>query len=145
MSLTVIPVTTGQPTTGYSTPTRVSFCVEDDGNGGQTLINGLGVTSASVASAVDLATLFGSPAFRSISLLRAFRITASQQAACDQFNSLLDIQINPEGSAGLPIPALIALHGVGGGPANAPYLAIGGPAAAGIWRVDLVLRNSIRG
>jgi hypothetical protein len=144
MGFVIVPVDSS-PTTKYSQPDRVSFVVADDGGGGQILLNGLGITSGSVANAVDLATLFGT-AFRSIPLLRAFKVTASAQAACDQFFQNLNIQINAIGGTGTStMPSVSLTWGVGGGPANAPYLIIIGPAVVGEWRVDLQLRHSLPG
>lgn len=145
MSFAVIPVTTTYPTTGYSTPSRVSFCIQDDGTSGQMYVNGLGVTSASVGQAVDLATTFGA-AFRSRLLLRAFGSVPTQQAATDQFNTYLNFSsvfLGSQGPAGSL--AIVYLWGVGGGPVNVPYLSIAGANVAGIWRVDLQLRHSIPG
>lgn len=146
MSFIAVPVTSGSPTQGYSTPTRCSFCVQDDGGGGQILVNMLGVTSALVSSAVDLGTLFGT-SFRSIPLKRAFRSVTTLLAACDQFNTYLNINanfINGVGVAGAL--GFTYLQGViSSGPANAVYLGIAGPSIAGIWRVDLALRSSIVG
>lgn len=150
MAFTVIPVSTGYPVGGFSFPNRVSFGVSDDGGGGQVYINGLGVTASStlpVAGATDLKTLFaaGSVSFQSIPLMRAFRLlTASTNtAAYQQFNTYLEVLINGCNSSGYAgVPAIVPLAGLGGN-TSVPFLAIGGPSVAGLWRVDLKLRHSI--
>jgi len=145
MSFTVEPVTNVQPTTGYSTPDRASFCVTDSGAGGQILVNGLGVTSGVVGTAVDLATLFGT-AFRSIPLLRAFKAATTAQKACDQFNTYLNIAWILIGNAVVAgTPQFAYALGGGGGPTDVPYLSISGPSIASTWRIDLSLRHSIPG
>lgn len=144
MSFLAIPVTTGNPTTGYSTPNRVSFCVQDDGGGGQLCVNGLGITTV---PALDLKTLFGS-AFRSEPLLRAFRAVGNSalNAMADQFNTYLNFSsvfINSQGPAGSL--AVVYLMNIVSAPPTVPFFAIGSPGVAGIWRVDLQLRHSIPG
>lgn len=147
MSFIAVPTIgpAGGPTAAISLPNMVSFCVQDNGGGGQIFLNGLGVLNALVAGAVDLKTFFGT-FFNSLSLLSAFKTLTgalvSQPAG--QMVPALEISIVPHGNPGLAaMPAVTYLVGIGAGPAQAPYVAIAGPAVAGTWRVNIRLRHSI--
>lgn len=141
MSFIAVPVASGSPTAGFSTPNRASFCVQDDGSGGQILVNGLGINAPTVSFAVDLKTLFGAAAWHSRPLLRAFQNCASLEAVNNQINTWLNFSsvfINGVGVAGaLGITPLLV--------SGYMFLGIAGPSVAGIWRVDLQLRHSIPG
>lgn len=151
MAFTLIPTNSGYPTTGYSLPNMVSFCVEDDGAGGEILINGQGINDPTVADAVDLKTMFTgvSKNFNSIPLLRAFRIIPSTllQDGLDQNIKNLEISFYQVGQAATGSTGLLFIPIVGavGGPDNVPYLVINAPGAdsATQWRIELKLRHSI--
>lgn len=145
MSFVTIPVGSGPPVDGVSLPNSVSFGLSDDGAGGSVFLNGLGVLNATVTGAVDLKTYFGSPKFRSIPLLRAFRaMTAPSAANAEaQFLNNLAISIYPLTTGLAAMPAINYLAGLPNGPANVPYLSIVGPAVAGNWRIEIRLRHSI--
>jgi len=145
MSFVIAPPDSGYADGGISLPNYCSFVIADSGAGGQVFVNGLGVTSGSVADAVDLQTLFGT-AFKSFSLLRVFHAvdSLSLDDVLVQFLTYLDINCYTWG--GNPVtkmPSFIPTIGISGGPANAPYLVIQGPQVAGTWRIDLKLRHSI--
>jgi len=147
MAVTVVPVDSGQQSGGISLPDYCSFCISNSGGDvGQVLINGMGVTSASIVNAFDLKTMFTSAGFtfRSYPLLRAFRIVGTVADAHTQFVTHLDINSFLMGAVGATTGIGIDyLHGIGGGPSNVPYLGISVPDANAIWRVDLRLRHSI--
>ena len=147
MGFIIVP-TTAYPDTPLSLPHYCSFCVQDDGGGGQITINGLGVTSSLVAGTTDLKTFFTGLGlmWRSNPLLRAFRAVpaGTTTAAMNQF--INNLEINSYFIAGNGVAGALGftyLINLGSGGATTPYLSIAGPSVAGIWRVDLKLRHSI--
>jgi hypothetical protein len=147
MAFIVIPFGSGTPRDAFSFPNAVSICVSDDGGGGQVFINGLGITSGTLAGAVDLKTYFGS-SFRSTPLLRAFRalvgVTGGNQ------NQLTEQQLcNNLRISFIPIVATTAfpniayLAGTGGAPVTTPLLSFQGPGVSGQWRIEIEFRHSI--
>ena len=147
MSFIMVP-SAGSPAGAISLPNYCSFVVQDDGSGGNVYLNGLGVGTAQVTSAVDLKTFITGLGltWRSDALLRAFRAVASLSTidSMNQFLTYLDISyffLNGVGTT--QDLGFTPLLGLSGGGASTPYMNIAGPGAAGLWRVDLKLRHSI--
>ena len=148
MSFTMIAPGASSPVDVFSLPNAVSFCVSDSGSGGQINLNGQGIGSGTVSGAVDLKSFFatGTPVlFRSIPLLRAFRLLVSgtNLAAETQFVSNLHITIYPVGSTGVAAMPSVNYNGTLPNATNVPFVQLNGPAVSGTWRVDIELRHSI--
>lgn len=149
MSLILVPLNSGFSTEGFSLPDLVSFCISDDGTGGELLV-GMGVTEALPSGGVDLKAAFASASilFRSTPLLNVFRRltpSATDTAAMNRLVSLLDVTVLPAASTLIwELPAVSQTNAGG----NFPFVSFdrpnGGEAPpAGIWRVNMRLRHSI--
>lgn len=143
MSFTLVAAGTGSPVDPFSLPYTVSLGCQDDGGGGNILLNGLGFNAPALANAVDLKTFFGT-SFRSVPLLNAFRkiATASATAAEQQLVPALDIGIYALVAGATSMPG-VDFTFTSSGSTNAPIVKLVGPAVAGFWRVDIRLRHSL--
>lgn len=161
MSLIVIPPNSGYPVNGFSLPDMISFCVDDDGTGGQINLNGLGIVSPTVTGAVDIKRMFTDVGllFNSYPLLNAFRKlsppTGGSPAALAQLVKQVEVNIVRQSLNGSTVyPDQPAVFPVAIGSPDAaigvPFLAIvrelsnagEGPGSPGIWRVALKLRHT---
>lgn len=142
MSFILVPTGSGSPIDSLSLPYAVSLVCQDDGGGGNILINGLGYSNPSPADAVDLRTFFGATAFKSIPLLNAFRriATSTATAAQQQLARALRVSIYALSAAAAAVPGV---DYVGSAVANVPFLQLKGPSVAGFFRVEIGLRHSI--
>lgn len=132
--------------TSFSYPNRASLVFFDDGGGGQILLNGLGISNAVVATALDLKTIFTSnnQPFVSYPLLSAFRrlTVDTQVAAMQQLVKEIEISIITISTAVTIEPSIAYLANIP--PAEfVPFLNIAGPAVAGTWRIEIKLRHSL--
>lgn len=146
MSFAMIPPGGGSPVDAYSRPDFVSFCLVDNGSGGDVYLNGCGITNGVVTGAIDLATFFGSPLFRSEVLVQgAFKaIFPSATSALTEAQLVQNLDINIVClTASHALPAIAYLSGVGPSPQVVPYLHLIGPAVAGSWRMDIRLRHTL--
>lgn len=147
MSFIMVP-SASNTTMVVSQPDMCSFVVQDDGGGGNVYLNGLGVGNAQVSNAVDLKTFVTGAGvlWRSEPLRRAFRAVASASIldAIPQLLNNLDISYYYLNGVGTTQDlGFTYLIGLSGGGSTTPYLSMGGPGAAGLWRVTLRLRHSI--
>lgn len=146
MGVGIVPFSNlSAPAGSISYPNRVSLCFFDDGGGGQILLNGLGVDSGMVASALDLKSIFtsNSQPFVSYPLLSAFRRLSADTslAAMLQLVKEVEISIVALSTAVTIEPSITYLSNLA--VANVPFLQIAGPTVAGTWRIELKLRHSI--
>jgi len=149
MSLILVPLNSGYPTEGFSLPDLVSFCIADDGTGGELLV-GMGVTEALPVGGVDLKAAFLAAGllFNSTPLMSAFRLltpTASSTAAMNRLVPGVDVTVVPAASSQIYELPIVLQTEAGG---NFPYVAFSRPNGGeapptGVWRVDIRLRHSI--
>lgn len=132
------------PVDAFSTPHRVSLCVNDsNGGGGNILINGLGINDPAVSGALDLKTFFGAN-FKSSQLLTAFRALVQANANLAEQQLVTEVQVIVVSASGVPAkqPSMNYL-GMAVGGVNVPFLSVVSPAVVGAWRVDLQFRHSL--
>lgn len=149
MSVTLVPLGSGYLTQGFSLPDLVSFCIADDGTGGELLV-GMGVTEALPVGGVDLQAAFIAAGilFNSSPLLSVFRLltpTASSTAAMNRLVKGVDVNVVPAGSSQIYELPIVLQTEAGG---NFPYVAFSRPNGGeapptGVWRVDIRLRHTI--
>lgn len=149
MSVVLVPLNSSFALTGFSLPDLVSFCIADDGTGGELLV-GMGVTEALPSGGVDLQAEFlaAGKLFNSTPLLSVFkRLTpsATDTAAMNRLVSMLDVTVLPAASSLLFDLPLVSQTNAGG---NFPFVSFDRPNGgesppAGVWRVNMRLRHSI--